>query len=458
MQEIQTDDMHRRDFLRTGAAAIGTSALSYGRITGANDRISIGQIGIGNRGRELAGIVAGLKDNHNVEMTAVCDLWSVNRERAADHAGRTYGRAPRAFQYMEDLLALPDLDAVIISTADFQHAPILRLVAESGRDAYCEKPMANVLDEAKAARDAVRGRKLVVQIGTQHCSEPYQVAARELVAKGELGHVSKVEIVWNYHGPRWRGRPEVKQIREGDTDWKKWLLTKSDRPFDPRQYFEFRLYRDFSSGIADQWMSHGMDMVHSFLDDPVPTSVTAHGGVFAWQDGRENPDTFQALLEYPKGFMVSYSTSFGNDSDSYSRFMGKKATLLNIGGEGSQRWKLVEEKGTRESNPFVKRGQKFVTLDGDKKQGMSWTQRLFSSAVENTYGPLPFISDSNACHMRNWLECLRSRQEPNANVDRGFSHSVAVIMAARSYNEGRRLYWDSAAEQITDSKMNLRSI
>lgn len=444
--------MLRRQFLGAGMAVFGSSALSYGRILGANDRISLAHIGIGNRGRELAGIAAGLKDAHNVEMTAVCDLWSVNRERAAAAAMRAYGRAPRTFQYMDDLLALPDVDAVIISTADFQHAPILRLVAESGRDAYCEKPMANVLEEAKAARDAVRGRKRVVQIGTQHTSEPYQIAARDLVARGELGEVSKVEIVWNYHGPRWRGRPEVKQIREADTDWKKWLLSKPMRPFDPQLYFEFRLYREFSSGIADQWMTHGIDMVHSFLGDPAPASVIAHGGVFAWKDGRENPDTFQALLEYPKGFMVSYSTSFGNDSDSYSRFMGKKATLVNIGGEGSQRWKVVEERGTRESNPFVKRSQRFVSLDSNQRQAMPWAQRLFSSAVENTYGPLPFTTDSNSCHMRNWFECLRSRKQPNAHVDRGFSHSVAVIMAARSYQEGKRLYWDAANEQIKDTR------
>src|ERR1700739_2995909 len=245
---------------------------------------------------------------------------------------------------MEDLLALKDVDAVIVSTADFQHAPHLRLGVEAGKDAYCEKPMANVLQEAKAARDAVRSRNLVVQIGTQHRSEPYQIAAKQAIAGGALGDISKVEMVWNYHGPRWRGREEVGQIREEDTDWKRWLLTKPYRPFDPRLYFEFRLYREFSSGIPDQWMSHGIDLVHYFLEDQFPKSVMAMGGVFAWHDGRENPDTFQALLEYPKGFLVSYSTSFGNDSDSGTRIMGDQATLINVGGEGSQRWKLVEEK------------------------------------------------------------------------------------------------------------------
>ena len=172
-------------------------------------------------------------------------------------------------------------------------------------------------------------KNLIVQIGTQHRSEPYQSCrARSDRHSGALGEVTKYEIAWNYHGPRWRGRHEVKEIREQDTDWRAWLMNKPQRPFDPQLYFEFRLYKDFSSGIADQWMSHGIDLVHYFMDDKYPESVVANGGIFAWHDGRENPDTFQALLTYPKGFLVSYSTSFGNDAPGYTRIMGKNATLM----------------------------------------------------------------------------------------------------------------------------------
>ena len=429
--------LNRRSFLgRAGALAVGAgalrgTALSYGRILGANDRISLGHVGVGRRGTELAQIVSLLKAK-NLEMTAVCDLWKVNREAAAARAATAYGRAPRTFQYMEELLALKDVDAVLVSTADFQHATHLKMVAEAGKDCYCEKPMANDLAEAKAARDAVLSRPLVVQVGTQHRSEPYQNAVHDFIGTGALGEVSKVEIVWNYHGPRWRGRSEVGQLREPDTDWRRWLLGKPFRPFDPRMYFEFRLYRDFSSGIPDQWMSHGIDLVHYFLDDSFPTSVVASGGVFAWKDGRENPDTFQALLEYPKGFLVSYSTSFGNDSDSFSRIMGKAATLINMGGEGSPRWKWVEEKGTHEDDPNVKRAEKYITLPGDDRV------------------PPPGIGDDDTSHMTNWLDCLRSRKPPNATVRHGFAHSVACIMAARACREGRKLYWDARGESIVD--------
>jgi len=427
----------RRSFLNqtaaiAGAAAFSSSAFSYSRIKGANDRILLGHIGIGGRGSELAWIVSRLKEKHNVEMSAVCDLWKVNREKAAARAANVYGRPPRAYQYMDDLLGQKDIDAVLIATADFQHAPHLRTVAEAGKDIYCEKPMANNLDEAKAARDAVLSRNLIVQIGSQHRSEPYQIAAKQLIDTGALGEVTKVEIVWNYHGPRWRGRPEVAQIREEDTDWRKWLLHKPYRPFDPRAYFEFRLYKDFSSGIPDQWLSHASDLMHYFLDDHFPKSAVAHGGVFAWPDGRENPDTFQVLFDYPKGFLLSFSTSFGNDCDSFSRIMGKKATLVNIGGEGSPRWKWVEEKGNHEDNPFIKREEKYVYLPGSDKLAPT------------------FMGDGDLSHMTNWLECLRSRKAPNATVLAGYSHSVAGIMAARAYREGKKLYWDPKAEEILD--------
>lgn len=438
MQNSDDGRVDRRSFLNTAAgvvagSAFATSALSYGRILGANDRIGLGHIGVGNRGTGLHMMASRLKGQHNVETVAVCDLWKNNRERAQANTERYYGRAPRAFQYLEELLADKDVDAVLIATPEHAHSPMLKATAEAGKDAYCEKPMGNVLQEVKAARDAVKQRNLVVQIGTQHRSEPYQLAAREVVRSGALGDVSKYEIVWNYNGPRWRGRPEVKQLREQDTDWKKWLLDKPYRPFDPQLYFEFRLYREFSSGIADQWMSHGIDLVHFFMNEQPPRSIVAHGGVHAWHDGRENPDTFQALVEYPT-FLASFSTSLGNDSDSFTRIMGKTATLINIGGEGSPRWKVVDEKGNHEDNPDIQRKERWVTLPGDNKPG-----------------PIN-IGDENLSHMSNWFECLRSRNtRTNATVDNGFLQSVACIMAAQSYWQGKRLYYDPKSELIADT-------
>ncbi|MGB7437989.1 MAG: Gfo/Idh/MocA family oxidoreductase [Candidatus Acidiferrum sp.] len=432
--------MNRKTFLTNsaalfaGGAAIASTALSYSKIAGANDRISLCHIGNGSRGHDLDWIASQLQTSHQVEMTTVCDLWRVNREKAIATNAKYYSRAPRGFQYVEDVLALKDVDAVIISTPEHSHSPILTMAMNAGKDAYVEKPMGNVLEEAKAARDAVTKSGRIVQVGTQHRSEPYPRAGYELVQSGVLGDVSKVEIVWNYHGPRWRGRPETKLIREQDTDWSKWLLTKPYRPFDPKVYCEFRLYREFSSGIPDQWMSHATDLVHWYMKDSFPRSVVAHGGVFAWHDGRENADTFQALLEYPKGFLLSYSTSFGNDAPSFTRYMGKKATLTNIGGEGSPRYQLVEERGNHEDDANIdqRRPSKYVLLPG-----------------ENNLPPMG-IDDLSTEHMANWFECMRSRQQPHCTVQDGFAHSVACMMSAQAYWSGRKQYWDASAETIQD--------
>ena len=432
--------INRRKFLQgtavvaAGTAVLSSTALSYDRILGANDRISLGHIGVGNRGTGLDGMVAELKDKKDAEMTAVCDLWSYNREQAVAANQNYYGKAPRAFQHPEELIGLKDVDAIIISTPEHSHSLLLKMVADAGKDGYCEKPMGNILEEVKAARDAVQAKNAIVQIGTQHRSEPYQIAVHDLIRGGALGDVSKYEIAWNYHGPRWRGRPQVKKIREQDTDWHAWLMNKPPRPFDPQLYFEYRLYKEFSSGIADQWMSHGIDLVHYFMDEKYPESVVAHGGIFAWHDGRENPDTFQALLTYPKKFLVSYSTSFGNDATGYTRIMGKKATLYNTGGEGSPRWKIVEELGNHEQDSDVdqKRVSKDILLPGDR--GL----------------PPMTIADEDLSHMANWLDCLRSRKPPNATVQNGFSHSVACMMAARAYWSGKRIYFDPKTEQILD--------
>src|SRR3989449_5068907 len=290
MQDSNEKKLDRRSFLNQAAgvvagSAFASSALFYDRIAGANDRIALGHIGVGSRGTELHMMASRLKGKYKGETVAVCDLWKGNRERAVANTERYYGRAPRAFQYLEELLAFKDVDAVLIATPEHSHSPVLKATAEAGKDAYCEKPMGNVLQEVKAARDAVKQRNLVVQVGTQHRSEPYQIAVRDLMRSGVLGEVTKYEIEWNYHGPRWRGRPEVKLIREQDTDWRAWLMNKPHRPFDPQLYFEFRLYKEFSSGISDQWMSHGIDLCHYFLDETYPESVVASGGDFSLPDG-----------------------------------------------------------------------------------------------------------------------------------------------------------------------------
>ena len=290
-----------------------------------------------------------------------------------------------------------------LALADFEGA------VEAGKDAYCEKPMGNVLEEVKAARDAVKQRNLVVQIGTQHRSEPYQIAAREVRAQRRARGRQQVEIVWNYNGPRWRGRPEVKQIREQDTDWKKWLLTKPYRPFDPQLYFEFRLYKEFSSGIPDQWMSHGIDLVHFFMNEQPPRSVDgARRRLRLARRPRESRHLPGAgrIPVVPGQLLHQLRQRFATASPaSWERRRPSSTSAARAARAG--RWS--RRRAITRTIPTIERAERWVTLPGDDKPG-----------------PIN-IGDEDLSHMSNWFECLRSRNtQTNATVDNGFLHSVAM--------------------------------
>ncbi|MCX6624750.1 MAG: Gfo/Idh/MocA family oxidoreductase [Acidobacteria bacterium] len=432
------DPISRRGFL----GGVAVSARSYGRILGSNDRIQIGQLGCGHR---AVGHRRMLKyssaTDPKFDLRSVCDLWSVNREKSAGHAGELFGARPKTYKYSEEMLADPQLDAVMIGTGDHQHARILAEVVRAGKDCYCEKPMANTLEDAKLARDAVRETGRIVQMGSQWLSDPYQHKVREMVRSGKLGKVVAISQTWNFNGPRWHAprSEDVAAIREQDTDWKRWLLGRSDRPFDPRVYFEFRICRDFSGGITDQWYSHAIGMVHFYLDTFIPDDVVSNGGIFAWHDARENPDTFSAVATFEqKQVMSQYTTTFGNGYGDHTIIRGIQGTLYSPGGEGSPQWWYQPEPVSAWNSNVV-----FDTHSGKRKA----TPVLLPGDTE----PPPVSQDDDLkAHSDNWLACMRSRKTPNGNVETGFAHAVAVVMATRSFREGRKIYWDRKSEQIIE--------
>jgi predicted dehydrogenase len=369
----------------------------------------------------------------------VCDIWSVNREKAAEDAKAVFGARPRTFKYSEEMLADPELDAVMIGTGDHQHARLLAEVVRAGKDCYCEKPMANTLEDAKLARDVVKAGRQVVQMGSQWLSDPYQHKVREMIREGRLGKIVSVDQSWNFNGPRWHVPKDdrVAAIREEDTDWERWLLGRPRRPFDPRAYFEFRIYKDFSGGITDQWYSHGAGLVHFYLDTFIPDDTVANGGIFAWHDVRENPDTFQCVSTFAdRQVLYTYGTTFGSAYGDHTIIRGTKGTLYSPGGEGSPQWWFQPEtsSGWRTNVVF------------DLKSGRV-TPELVTVARETTPPPVSQTDDLQA-HTDNWLKCMRDRTTPNGSIDTGFAHSVAVVMATRAYREGKKMRWNRVSEEI----------
>ncbi len=440
----------RRSFMKVAGGAVAgataMSARSYARVLGANDRINIGFLGCGGRSAGLRRMVEMSFEKKNLGVVAVCDLWTRNREKAAADCKERFNADVGQFKYSEKMLEMKDLDAVMIATGDHQHALLLAEVVSAGKDCYCEKPMAETVEEAKRARDAVLGTGQVVQMGSQWLSDPVQRKVRDLVRSGALGQVTKIEQGWNDNNHRWHDPddPDVHSIREEDTDWKRWLLGRPSRPFDPWTYFEFRIFKDFSGGITSQWMSHGIGLVHFYTDTAIPDSMVANGGIFGWPDIRENPDTFSALATYdePK-ILYSYSSSYANRFGDYSLIRGKEATLYAHGGEGSPRWFLVEEGQDLPGGFDFWEGAKAAVEKGQAK-----------IVTSEEYGelPPPGVSDDSKWHLDNWVDCMRSRkQATNGHVMTGYWHSVGAIMATRAYREGKKLYWDRRREEIVDA-------
>ena len=169
---------------------------------------------------------------------------------------------------------------------------------------------------------------------------------REIIRSGKLGKIVSISQSWNFNGPRWHVPKDenIAAIREQDTDWKRWLLGRATRPFDPRMYFEFRIFKDFSGGITDQWYSHGSGLAHFYLDTFIPDDTVANGGIFAWHDVRENPDTFQCVSTFAeKQVLYTYSTTFGNAYGDHTIIRGTRGTLYSPGGEGSPQWWFLPE-------------------------------------------------------------------------------------------------------------------
>jgi len=409
----------RRDFLQAaaaGSAALAMSATSYSRVIGANDRISIGIIGCGSRGvgAHMAGVNEHAK-TQNIEITAVCDPWRVRQEVASATAKEWYGREARKFSSYRDLLALKDVDAVMIASCDHQHTAHLKAAAEAGKDAYCEKPLAMRLDGLINACDAVKKANTVVQIGTQLRSLPSFTGCRELYKTGILGTVARIEQCRNGEKPYWYGY--VKEVKAEDVDWKEFLMDRPMRAFDPVLYSGWYGYREFSDGPVPGFGSHFIDLVHYITGAKFPTSCVCLGGTFTWKDEHKFtcPDHVQALWIYPEGFMVSYSTNFGNGSGNSFKIFGDQGVLDMVN------W----------TEPMLS------AEGGGKRMGQIRGQKR----VDDVAHPDHFL---------DWLQCLRTRGTPNASIDAGYQHAVAVIMAMQSYDTGKRTVYDAQKREIRE--------
>lgn len=438
--------MKRRDFLRTASAAgagvglFGLPARAAGRILGANDRIRVALVGFSDRARQT--LVPAFRQHAgelNAEIFAVSDLWNRRRDEAEAWFQKETGAGVTTYRNNEELYEKGRPDAVIVSTADFQHATHTIEAVAAGADAYVEKPFAETMADARAALEAVRKSDRIVQIGSQRRSGAVYRAAKRYLDSGRFGPIVACEMTWNVNQPgRWR-RPElVASLQESHVDWKRFLANRPAAPWDPRKYVEYRLFWPYSSGIPGQWMCHQIDTVHWFTGLPHPRSVSASGGIYQWPDGRTNFDTMTAVFDYGpldgsgKGFQVVYSSRFSNSAG------GTREIYYSNGGELNLDTGRVAPTGglTEEYAKAMKMGPNLLEPLALEGEGGAVTSA--DTGVDRM----------TSAHVRNWLDCLRSRKQPNGPVEAGYQHSIACIMAFAAARTGERVTFDESRQEV----------
>jgi predicted dehydrogenase len=438
----------RRRFIKnsvlTGAGVWASqtvwSAKSYNNIIGANDRVRVGVVGFSDRHR--ASHIPCFMNHYkelNFDLVAVSDLWKKKREEGAAMWKEKMGHDIVACRNNEEMYDKKLVDAVFIGTPDFSHALNTVEAVKAGCDVYCEKPFAETMEDNRAALKAVKATDRIVQIGSQRRSGYNYHAANEYIKSGKFGDITMVELTWNVNQPmRWRRPKDVPQLKEEDTDWKRYLLNRPFERFDARKYLEFRLFWPFSSGLPGQWMSHQIDTVHWFTNLQHPRSVVANGGIYFWKDGRQNWDTLYAVFEYgpendkTKGFQVTFGSRMHNGSEKPAEIYYSNGGELNLNTN-----KVSPTGGLTENHAKPAGMQPFLLPESS----LSAVEPVIASA--NTGG-----DKLTSNHIRNWMECIRSRKQPNAPVEAGYSHSIATIMTNAAVITGKKATFDTAKQEI----------
>jgi predicted dehydrogenase len=425
--------MQRRDFVRAAAAG-----PFLGRALGANDRVTVGQIGLGARGYYEVTITS---KNPGADLAAVCDVY----RPLANLTRQKVGGNCEAYTDFRRILERKDIDAVFVSTPDHWHAPISILACQAGKDVYCEKPLSHTVEEGRRMVQAARKYNRVMQVGSQQRSAPHFAKCAELVQSGYIGEVSTIDcwIVSNEY-PTGFGKVPDSAPPEG-LDWDLYLGPAPKVPYNRNRYiWNFRWFWDYSGGNMTDWGAHHLDSIHQIMNVDAPLSACATGNCYI-QDNRDTPDSFVAIFEYPR-----FSVRFLNSQVGYR--MERYAGTLIYGTKGTL---FVDRRGY-EAMPS--RFSAIVRSDLDQVQAMLDSRRGVA-ARQNAPPPTPYCEPIKVTgisldpevqiqHVQNFLDCVRSRQRPIADVEIGHRSIIPCHLGNISYRTGRKIRWDAATERI----------
>lgn len=394
----------RRAFLRTAAqAAVVWTASSYSRILGANEKINLGLIGAGERGR---GVMNSFIKTGGVNVTAVCDVYAEMIDRAQKSAAGAKG-----YSDYRKLLEQKDVDAVLIGTPDHWHATNTIDALNAGKDVYVEKPLTRTIEEGPAIVKAARVNERVCQVGLQQRSGAHYIEAKQKYFDTKaLGVITLVRTWWHGNTYHLRKAPASLATQPSNLDWARFLGPVKWREWDPQQFWNWRAYLDFGGGQVTDLFTHWIDVVHMFLGNDIPTSGVAAGGVYHYKDGRTAPDTINVLLEYGGAYTATFEATLAPGV--------RGAAIEFCGTEG----KLWIDRSRYEFLP-AGRGAQPVEVKGP-----------------------PY--DMTLDHVKNFLECVKSRKRPNCDVLDGHRSAQASHLGNISYVQKRRLNFDPVREEI----------
>ncbi len=393
----------RRELVR--GVGLALTAASYNRIQGANDRINLGVIGAGERGRHD---MAQFIDNGKVEVVAVCDVYSENIDKA-----RTKATNAKDFKQHQRLLEMKEVDACLIATPDHWHATIAIDALNAGKDVYCEKPLTLKPEEGLPVVKAARVNNRICQVGMQQRSGKHYLQAKaEYFDTGKLGKITLARTWWHGNTYHLRKAPPSIQTQPSNLDWARFLGPVKWRDYDPQQFYNWRAYLDFGGGQVTDLFTHWIDVVHMFMGHDIPTSAQAAGGVYNYKDGRTAPDTINVLLEYPFDYTATFEATLAPGvTGSGIEMCGTEGRLLIDRGhyEYWPKGKVTEVKPT-----IVKGEPPDMTID----------------------------------HILNFLDCVRTRKLPNGDVLIGHRSAQASHLGNISYMQKRRIDFDPVREEI----------
>lgn len=404
--------VHRRKFLQMSAAGAATlTAASYARAAGANERLNLGLIGCGNRGTAL--LTNALKLGHNA--VATCDIAEFRLDRIGKVVADADQDKPARYADHRKLLDHKGLDAVIVATPDHHHRDMLIAAMHAEKDAYVEKPLTKSIDDGREMIEAVRNAKRVVQVGNQRHSGPHWRRCRDVIQSDDFGDLVWVKV-WDtrnwikrdpFAPPKSFTKEDAKKI-----DWDAFLGKAPKREFNPVRYWSWRWYWDYAGGLMTDIGAHQLDIVQWLGGVDAPKSVTANGGTYHFKHW-ETPDVVHGVWDYGK-FAATFAVEFVNGADGVgAAFYGTKMTLI---------------------------------ADADKEV------RVYDTIDKITPEMKPVdawkVENETAMHVKNWLECCKSRRDPNSPIELGHRVITAAHLANLSYRTGKKVYWDAEREQV----------